>query len=219
MHQNRVFTVRIGALICKQLVAIIGLLTSWEILAHTMLGNRDCCSSVWLSIVPISSLCRCRKCRKRFSSTLSKSPKNGRTVRLACGNTECLNIESSWTWMLGANHRKGKGNEKYKGKDYRGAIDDYTNAIEAHPDPAFYTNRAAAHMMILQFNKVCFLFFTNALVQLAYSSSTFRLWKTVTPPSHSIPAIRRRIPGNPKLSRAWYAVSCVYMIVITEAIP
>ena len=50
--------------------------------------------------------------------------------------------------------RKAEGNDKYKSKDYRGAIEDYTRAIEIRPDPGYYTNRAAAHMMILQFDKV-----------------------------------------------------------------
>lgn len=49
-------------------------------------------------------------------------------------------------------HRKDEGNEFYKQKNYRAAIDAYSLAIAEAPDePSFYGNRAAAHMMILAY--------------------------------------------------------------------
>lgn len=49
-------------------------------------------------------------------------------------------------------YRKDEGNELYKKRDYRAAIDAYSLAIAMSPDEAsFYGNRAAAHMMILAY--------------------------------------------------------------------
>jgi len=47
---------------------------------------------------------------------------------------------------------KDLGNQRYKTKDYRGAIEAYSSAIEADPStPAYYTNRASAYMMVNDF--------------------------------------------------------------------
>eukprot|EP01084_Bolivina_argentea_P030170 55952_1 len=48
---------------------------------------------------------------------------------------------------------KAEGNKKYSSKQYRDAINLYTQAIEAFPRPEFYGNRAASHMAIGQFKE------------------------------------------------------------------
>lgn len=50
--------------------------------------------------------------------------------------------------------RKLEGGEKYKKKDYAGAIECYTRAIELDAtNLTFFTNRAAAHMMLAHFKE------------------------------------------------------------------
>mmetsp|Transcript_42440 Transcript_42440/g.66390 ORF Transcript_42440/g.66390 Transcript_42440/m.66390 type:complete len:572 (+) Transcript_42440:90-1805(+) len=50
---------------------------------------------------------------------------------------------------------KEEGNQKYRAKDYRGAIDCYTKALQADPSiVSIYGNRAAAQMMLAEFDKV-----------------------------------------------------------------
>jgi tetratricopeptide (TPR) repeat protein len=50
--------------------------------------------------------------------------------------------------------RKSKGNDSYKAKDYRGAVDAYSAAISHNPtNAALYNNRAAAYVMLLQFRE------------------------------------------------------------------
>jgi DnaJ homolog subfamily C member 7 len=49
---------------------------------------------------------------------------------------------------------KLEGNEKYKAKDYTGAIESYSQAISHDSsNAALYTNRAAAHLMVLQYKQ------------------------------------------------------------------
>lgn len=51
-------------------------------------------------------------------------------------------------------YRKGKGNEAYKNKSYREAIDSYSKAIALDSANALlYTNRAAAELMLLQYKE------------------------------------------------------------------
>ena len=49
---------------------------------------------------------------------------------------------------------KSEGNERYKVKDYKGAIALYTKAIELDStNPAFYGNRAAAYLMTMSYKE------------------------------------------------------------------
>lgn len=51
-------------------------------------------------------------------------------------------------------HRKNRGNDLYKAKDYSGAIAAYSKAIDLEPSaPLLYTNRAAAYLMTHQFKE------------------------------------------------------------------
>lgn len=74
-------------------------------------------------------------------------------------------------------YRKTQGNDKYKAQDYRGAIEAYTVAIQTHPDPGYFTNRAAAYMMILQFDKVITTSKTKVLCS-SFALGITRLLKT-----------------------------------------
>ena len=57
--------------------------------------------------------------------------------------------------MTSADEWKIAGNDYYKEKNYRAAIDAYSQAISLEPDNTnFYTNRAAAHIMILNVREV-----------------------------------------------------------------
>lgn len=50
--------------------------------------------------------------------------------------------------------RKEDGNNKYRAKDYKGSLTAYSKAIELDPEnPAYYSNRAAAYLMNLQFSE------------------------------------------------------------------
>ena len=56
--------------------------------------------------------------------------------------------------MEEAAEAKALGNAEYKAGNYREAIALYTQAIEADPNtPAYYTNRAACRMMLLDYAK------------------------------------------------------------------
>lgn len=49
---------------------------------------------------------------------------------------------------------KGEGNERYKAKDYKGAIALYTKAIKLDAtNPAYYGNRAAAYLMLTSYKE------------------------------------------------------------------
>jgi len=49
---------------------------------------------------------------------------------------------------------KGEGNERYKAKDYKGAIALYTKAIQLDStNPAYYGNRAASHLMVMSYKE------------------------------------------------------------------
>jgi tetratricopeptide (TPR) repeat protein len=51
-------------------------------------------------------------------------------------------------------NRKSKGNESYKNKDYKSAVEAYGIAISHDPsNAALYNNRAAAHIMLMQFKE------------------------------------------------------------------
>lgn len=51
---------------------------------------------------------------------------------------------------------KAQGNEKYKVKDYKGAISLYTKAIQLDSNnPAYYGNRAASYLMIQSYKEAC----------------------------------------------------------------
>jgi DnaJ family protein C protein 7 len=49
---------------------------------------------------------------------------------------------------------KAEGNERYKAKDYKGAIALYTKAIQLDSsNPAYYGNRAASHLMVMNYKE------------------------------------------------------------------
>eukprot|EP00095_Tigriopus_kingsejongensis_P003055 maker-scaffold101_size371023-snap-gene-0.23 protein:Tk03055 transcript:maker-scaffold101_size371023-snap-gene-0.23-mRNA-1 annotation:"-like protein subfamily c member 7" len=53
-----------------------------------------------------------------------------------------------------ADQKKDQGNEQYKTKNYREALQLYSEAITLDPQcPAYYSNRSACHMMLAQFNE------------------------------------------------------------------
>jgi DnaJ family protein C protein 7 len=53
-----------------------------------------------------------------------------------------------------ADQKKEEGNQLYKTKNYRDALQRYSEAIELCPEcPAFYGNRSACHMMLSQFTQ------------------------------------------------------------------
>jgi len=75
---------------------------------------------------------------------------------------------------------KEKGNQKYRVKDYRGAIEDYTQALELDPCAvAIYGNRAAAFMMLQNFNKVIEDCDTAISVDQGFSKAYFRKAKAL----------------------------------------
>ncbi|XP_059089731.1 dnaJ homolog subfamily C member 7-like isoform X2 [Tigriopus californicus] len=52
-----------------------------------------------------------------------------------------------------ADQKKDQGNERYKTKNYREALQLYSEAITLDPEcPAYYSNRSACYMMLAQFN-------------------------------------------------------------------
>ena len=73
-----------------------------------------------------------------------------RRLRIGYGIVETEEPEETEAERLNrAARAKAEGNELYKGKDFRGAIGRYTEAIEADPENAMYiNNRAAAHLAL-----------------------------------------------------------------------
>ncbi len=56
---------------------------------------------------------------------------------------------------MNAEDFKEEGNDKYKAKDYKGAIASYSKAIELAPtNSTFLTNRAAAYLMTQNYREV-----------------------------------------------------------------
>ena len=48
---------------------------------------------------------------------------------------------------------KGEGNKKYASKNYKEAINLYSQAVDAFPRPEFYGNRAAAYIATYKFKE------------------------------------------------------------------
>lgn len=56
---------------------------------------------------------------------------------------------------INAEALKVDGDNKYRAKDFKGAIESYTGAIALDPDNSvLYTNRAASYLMVLKFKEV-----------------------------------------------------------------
>lgn len=74
--------------------------------------------------------------------------------RKSCTGPDPDVVAFPWRPTHPPTHRKDEGNEWYKKRDYRAAIDAYTQAIALEPaEAAYYGNRAAAAMMLLQYEQ------------------------------------------------------------------
>ena len=77
--------------------------------------------------------------------------------------------------MESAENFKTDGNEKYKQKKYKEAIESYSKAIDLEPDNvSFYLNRAAAQLMVLSYREVGANIYLRLLINLSILSSISR---------------------------------------------